>query len=1459
MISLRLLLVFCFGVLSAVSVLAQADNSWTVQVDVSFSETCQQPSPNMSVGFAFNGQSAVSTPTVYPTTSVSLLATVTGTNWQNVNKTFLFQSGGQCSGPSLQLSLSSFTGSTCNSLSGTFAPMEGGTLSYIISFFPALKLTSTVTYDQVALSATCSNSLIWEFARNPSGPWTQIQNASNTTLTRTAANFASLGLTNPYDIFYVRAKDRILTHRISAPEPIDLRAQPPAVTVPSHTNVACHGQTTGAVTLQISSPIIDRFTVSCDNLATPQSPDFQVPNVPAGSPVIEGLSAGNWTFTVQNNNSTSADAYGYANTTVSQSITQPTALSATFAVPLTNGYAVRCNGGATGSITVTGSGGASGYHDYVWSTGATTQQITNLTAGTYTVSLKDANGCIATGQTTLTAPPALQVTASPASSYNGYPVSCWDKADGSATATASGGVAGYSYAWSNGATGTSINGLGVNAYTVIATDANGCTATSTTTNLTAPPPIDFAIDVVSGLTCYADETAILEAKPVLSTIIGTARYAWSTGETTATVTDKGAGAYTLTVSDGQGCSTTKPYTLANPPGYTVSLSPISNYNGSYIQCHNDENGSLATVVRNASNTITTAQSYLWQKDGVTMGEGASLQAFNDLGRGTYRVVITYGTQCKAETTYFLADPDAVSVTAAATTSYNGQAISCHNATDANLRATATGGTGNHTYLWNTNATTPLLTGLGAGAYSVTVTDVNGCTGNTNITLPNPTAVTASINNVTNYTGYGVSCNGLSDGAMTAVANGGTGVYSYNWSNGRNTAAISALSAGDYTITLSDNNGCTAVASQTITEPAAIAVTTDSYKDISCFNGSNGIIRLATSGGAGQYEYSRNNGASWQTSSEFNGLVIGSYTLRVRDGNNCSTTTTQALVQPTALGLTFTNIQPAFCEDPRGTATAVVTGGVGNYTYAWTNGSGIAHGTDAILTNARGGIYTVNIHDGNNCPIQGSVPITSTDGAKATYTAIAATCHDSPDGSAALTITEGDGPFIIHWPDGQSSLQAINLIGNTYAVEITDGHDCTVVEQVIVPAPDALALIVDTFTQPTCYNDCDGALTLKASGGTGAYTYTWNGQSAITQTGLCHGTYPVVVTDINGCILRQDVALAQPAPLAVTLATTYPATCKDGCDGSLRVLATGGNGGYDYSWDNGSTGDLLNNICPDTYGVMVTDVKGCIGSGRVTLQNTPAVPVDLGGSATLCVGQEYTLDAGTGWQRILWSSTTGLSGTAQQYIIEDPGTYWLEVTDSKGCIGQDTFLLATSYDLLKASFMIPQEAVAGDTIVMIDVTWPMPETTEWNFPLAMKKISATDDVIFGQFPSTGTYTVGLAATLGKCYDYIEKQITVIGTSNTETGGRLGYEKLVKTFDLYSNPNNGSFEVDIELAEPDNITLSVWSAQTGMLVNSFHQKGDISYHLHIDLRPLSPGTYILRLDHAQGTRNIRFIVH
>lgn len=1310
----------------------------------------------------------------------------------------------------------------------------------------------TITLPNETISA--SNTYNWQVSEISTGPWYTFKSSAESSISTNAAELYNTSFSSKYgSLRFLKVVDAQCARRVSGVSNSFVFKFP----APSGADVfwvdpKCYGNSDGSVTINSVTGQSSQYLVTLQSydgvvFGNLYQQSYNISQFPLTIPF--GLNAGRYKIIIAN---TDAGACFWEQEKI---VGQPTELVATLTGSSYNGYGVACNGYTNGWINLAVSGGTPGY-TYNWSNGATgTASISNLSAATYSVTVTDSKGCTKSPSYVINAPDPLTVSVSTTKTP-----SCAESADGQLTATPAGGVPGYSYLWSNNQTTAVASNLLKGSYSVNVTDLNGCVAPPAGATLNGPDPIGVTLDATSP-TCVNGTNGRVWVSDIRNAP-GPVTYLWNTNDNTYEVLSIPRGTYSVTVSSvngGQTCTGTATRTLNDPGPWTASIIPARPYNGAAIRCNGESNARLDVVVRNDMGNVSDGEFYTWS----TGESGSAVKFIENLSEGSYSVSVRYNGICEANASYSLLDPEPVTVTIAGNSNYNGQLISCYNTTDASLKISASGGgtglSSSFSYSWSTGATGTTISGIGAGEYNVIASDVNGCIGRDTFRIANPSPVEAFIFSASDFSGYGISCAGRNDGRITSGASGGTNVFSYSWSDGKTTALIDNLVAGNYTLTVSDNNGCTASVSHEVTSPAPLTLQVADMKNISCFNGEDGFIVLRAGGGASQYQYSKDS-AVWQPSTTFDRLPIGDYELYVRDANSCTNKASQLLSQPTQINIDFSNIEPAYCANPIGRATGVVSGGVGNYRYEWRpDGQAQILSTTDLLADVPAGIYELFISDGNSCPANNAVAITSTDGAKTTYRSTAAKCFDSSDGSAIITITEGEGPFVIKWPDNQNTLEGINLKRGAYNVLVTDVHDCTVIQPVLVDAPDALQLNVMNKTIPSCNAFCDGQITLAATGGVGNYVYEWNNKTVAAQDQLCAGIYPVIIKDGNGCTLTRDVALEQPAAISLTLVKATLPTCKDGCDGSLEITASGGNSGYQYTWATGGNTNLKSNTCPGEYRAMVTDVKGCTGEGIFTLSNTPPLPLNLGGGVTLCVGQTYTLDAGAQWTSVQWKGSNGLSSNTQKIIIKDDGQYWLEAVNDKGCVAKDTFLLQTRTDLLQAEFFLATQAMIGDTVVMVDVSWPLPEGIEWNYPSSMKKLFDNGPIIYGQFNDPGTYEIVLKARLGECRDEMAKTITILRGEEDSEGGRLGYEKFVKEFTLHPNPNDGNFTVKIELLEESDVVLSVWNTVNSKMAGKVGFNGKKSYLKKIDFSPLSPGTYVLRLDHVKGRNHIRFIVH
>jgi uncharacterized protein YaiE (UPF0345 family) len=548
-------------------------------------------------------------------------------------------------------------------------------------------------------------------------------------------------------------------------------------------------------------------------------------------------------------------------------VTEPTALSITESS--TN---INCNGATNGSASITVSGGTSGY-TYAWSNNATTQNVTNIGAGTYTCTITDANNCtIISNPITITEPTALSITKS---STN---INCNGATNGSASVTVSGGTSGYTYAWSNNATTQNVTNIGAGTYTCTITDANNCTVISNPITVTEPTALSIT-ESSTNINCNGATNG--SASITVSGATSGYTYAWSNNATTQNVTNIGVGTYTCTITDANNCTIiSNPITITEPTALSITESSTN------INCNGATNGSASITVSGG----TTGYTYAWSNNATT-------QNIINIGAGTYTCTITDANNCTViSNPITVTEPTALSITESSTN------INCNGATNGSASITVSGATSGYTYAWSNNATTQNVTNIGVGTYTCTITDANNCTIISNpITITEPTAlsITESSTNI--------NCNGATNGSASITVSGGTSGYTYAWSNNATTQNVTNIGVGTYTCTITDANNCTIISNPiTVTEPTALSITKSST-NVNCNGATNGSASVIVSGGTSGYNYAWSNNATTQNVTN---IGAGTYTCTITDANNCVITDTAVITEPS---LIMTLVTATICQ------------------------------------------------------------------------------------------------------------------------------------------------------------------------------------------------------------------------------------------------------------------------------------------------------------------------------------------------------------------------------------------------------------------------------------------------------------------------------------------------------------------------------------------------------------------
>ncbi|MGQ1786549.1 PKD domain-containing protein [Saccharicrinis sp. GN24d3] len=680
------------------------------------------------------------------------------------------------------------------------------------------------------------------------------------------------------------------------------------------------------------------------------------------------------------------------------------------------------------------------------------------------------------------------------------------------------------------------------------------------------------------------------------------------------------GTYVLTVEDvTRGCTVTKEFIVG-----VKNAIHIKTYSVKDVSCNGGSDGAINLVVEGAVNPT-----YTWSGPGIV---NSNLQNQVDLITGQYDLTVEKdidGETCQLDTVFTVAQPNPITYTA----SFENTACDPYERT---LKVeNINGGSGIKTILWNGPDFTPAVPVDPAnvpiykgGSYIVTVKDKKDCEVSKNLFVPYEISVDSIVTHVT--------CTGGYNGSIQLTINGGSGLFSVDWTGpasfdalaNKDKSSISDLYAGHYTVVITDQNITDGIASCSktyefdIEEDQAIVITEDVIHP-TCNGNSNGSIDIVVSGGAGNYNYQWSPvvGANLASNKKQENLPADTYTVLVTDGHNCAAQKDITLTEdaPIVLNLDVTETK---CEGTSGEIDLTATGGSGDgFEYTWSSmgGTGLTIKAED-QTGLSGGTYSVivkDLGDGRSCTATASATITdaiSIINKKETDV----TCLGNSDGSITYDVIGGDGNYKFEWKtlygdDTRLNKDQQNQSGlsiGEYEVTITDtrldpdGADCAITETFIIEATNELIVNVAIDNTNLCFNEPGATLTASVTGGSGIYSYDWN-DGAGTNSTLANqkqGTHKLVVTDNNGCSYTGFYDVEGPTEKLKfdDVVITNVLLCHGDDSGEILVSASGGTQipttVYNYSWvGNPSTpvgNDNPKGLLAGEYTVTVTDNNGC---------------------------------------------------------------------------------------------------------------------------------------------------------------------------------------------------------------------------------------------------------------------------
>ncbi|TBX65752.1 hypothetical protein EZL74_11485, partial [Flavobacterium silvisoli] len=696
------------------------------------------------------------------------------------------------------------------------------------------------------------------------------------------------------------------------------------------------------------------------------------------------------------------------------------------------------------SVTVTATVDPPGTYTYVWTVPVTAVNPGNVSsfstsiAGSYAVVVNNAANCPSNSTTgVVTVPTKVELTA------NGTNPLCFG-GSGSITFSATGGTGTKTFTVNGNSATSPFSALASGTYTIVATDANGCTDTKQVT-ITIPTKVELTANGTNPL-CFGGSGSI-----TFSATGGTGDKTFTVNGNSATspFSASASGTYTIVATDANGCTDTKQVTITIPTKVELTA------NGTNPLCFGGS-GSITFSATGGTGNKT-----------YTVNGNSATSPFSALASGTYTIVATDANGCTDTKQVTITIPTKVELTA------NGTNPLCFGGSGS-ITFSATGGTGDKTYTVNGNSATSPFSALASGTYTIVATDANGCTDTKQVTITIPTKVELTANG-TNPLCFGGS------GSITFSATGGTGNKTYTVNGNSATSPFSALASGTYTIVATDANGCTDTKQVTITIPTKVELTANGTNPL-CFGGS-GSITFSATGGTGDKTYTVNGNSA---TSPFSALASGTYTIVATDANGCTDTKQVTITIPTKVELTANGTNP-LCFGGSGSITFSATGGTGDKTYT-VNGNSA---TSPFSVSASG-TYTIVATDANGCTDTKQVTITIPTKVELTANGTNPLCFGG-SGSITFSATGGTGAktFTVNGNAATSPFSA--SASGTYTIVATDANGCTDAKTVTITIPTKVELTANG-TNPLCFGG-SGSITFSATGGTGAKTFTVNGNAA----------------------------------------------------------------------------------------------------------------------------------------------------------------------------------------------------------------------------------------------------------------------------------------------------------------------------------------------------------------------------
>ncbi|MCB0478642.1 MAG: gliding motility-associated C-terminal domain-containing protein [Crocinitomicaceae bacterium] len=1055
---------------------------------------------------------------------------------------------------------------------------------------------------------------------------------------------------------------------------------------------------------------------------------------------------------------------------------------------------ILCNGDATGSIVMDPEGGNAPYTFSIGGAYQSDSSFTGLVAGNYLAIVMDSVGCTYSQQINLTEPAALSAVNTVLT-----PANC-GQPNGEANVLMAGGVAPYQIVWAEaGVNGFNPDSLSSGDFHATITDANGCILMDTLAIPLIPDLIVNPIPVNPTCFNYADGSIALQLNGGLAPF----QYNWSNGGMNTSISNLSEGMYAFTVTDSLGCVRTDSVQLVEPAEITAQTTTDSSY------CNLSDGNAFISNIAGGFGPYSVEWAY----------NNSTNMSLLGIPAGNYPVTVTDANGCQNVFNANVSDIGVPSVQIGTTD------VNCYGGNNGTATVLLNGGFPPFNYNWSGGQTVANPNNLNAGNHTITISDVNGCVLVENVQINEPDSL------FTNAVLSNPLCFGSVDGSVVLSTFGGVTPYHYVWSNtGADSPSNPNLSAGNYQVTVMDQNGCTVNGDYTLTQPAPIT-TLPTISDVLCNGGNSGSVNVIAQGGTAPYDYTWSNGVYQSTNY---GLVAGGYALNIVDDHGCIFDTTINVNEPTPLTVNLDEVNATLCYGSAdGWAVVSYAGGTAPYGVNWSNGT---INSDTSF-NYAAGVYDVQIVDANGCTISEAFTVTQPVQLSASLGSSYPEICGQMNGSASIMVSGGTAPMNFNWSNGATTAIAQNLTTGNYQVLIQDNNGCMDTLDVNVGWVDGPAAQIQSTVDINCFGDANGIAVANTATGTAPFVFYWpsNNFYGSVNNQLIAGTHTVYITDANSCVDSINVTIHQNQQIAVPNAVLVHPVCSYSNDGSITVSAEGGIPPYHYDWSNNLPGTAQQiNLHGGSYTVTVIDGLGCTYDTTMMLNSPGAVVADVqvvqnvwcyGGNTGSALA---SATGGTGNYTFEWN-TNPVQNTALASNMT-AGFYSVIARDGNQCMDTATITIFEN-DLITTQLDQDTTVCPNTAITLNSQTLGGSGIYQYEWMHDGQVVGTTEDLLT-VIDTTGIYELVITDNLGctgitdsvlvSTIEFGNGDINLMGTSDTLCEGADASVELTTTYggtiSVQWLPNFGpgfgafTFPVDhdttIMVAATNECNVTVW---------------------------------------------------